>query len=251
MVKSVAIPPMTVFLSTTEPTPACSALSTSPGENSALMLKLDDWVLQEACRTLGELRHDPSLTLPDFIAVNISHQQFERSGFVKRVEQILASTDAESTRLEFEITETVLLHDDKEAIDRMHRLQQLGIRFALDDFGTGYSSLADLRRLPIETLKIDRKLIRDIATDPHDEAIVRAMLSMAEHIDLSVIAEGVETREQLQVLRSASCTYYQGFLGRPPVHPRVFREELAFHSLDDLAAPPASPDSPATAPQAG
>ena len=105
---------------------------------------------------------------------------------------------------------------------------QMGIRFAIDDFGTGYSSLADLRRLPIDTLKIDRSFVRDLGTDPNDAAIVRAILSMARHIGLKVIAEGVETREQLMFLRDAECTYYQGYLGRPPMSCATFREELRF-----------------------
>lgn len=208
-------------------------------ENSALMLKLGDWILHQACETLGALQRDPLVDPPTFLGINIGRQQFEQTDFVQRVERILTATGAEPTRLQFEITETVLLHDDKDAIARMHELRHLGIRFALDDFGTGYSSLADLRRLPIETLKIDRKLIRDIATDPHDEAIVRAMLSMAGHIGLEVIAKGVETRAQLDVLRDAACTYYQGFLARPPIRPDTFREELAFHRRNAVGSDPA------------
>ena len=123
----------------------------------------------------------------------------------------------------------------------MNVLRQLGIRFAIDDFGTGYSSLTDLRRLPIDTLKIDRVFIRDIGTDANDAAIVRAILSMAQHIGLQVIAEGVETREQLQFLREADCSYYQGYLGRPPFSRAAFREDLAFsaelYGTTDMAPP--------------
>jgi EAL domain-containing protein (putative c-di-GMP-specific phosphodiesterase class I) len=97
---------------------------------------------------------------------------------------------------------------------------------------TAHEIAEKLRRLPIETLKIDRSLIRDIAIDAHDEAIVRAILSMAQHIGLAVVAEGVETREQLALLRDARCTYYQGFLGRPPVSVPAFREELIFRSRE-------------------
>lgn len=206
-------------------------------ENSALMLKLDDWVLRETCRLLCSFQEDPTLDAPDCLGINIGHQQFERADFANRVREILEATGADPHRLQFEITETVLIRDDKQAIDRMHALRNLGIRFALDDFGTGYSSLTDLRRLPIETLKIDRSLVRDIANDPHDEAIVRAILSMATHIGLEVVAEGVETREQLAVLRDATCSYYQGFLGRPPIGAAAFREELAYRSYE--AATPA------------
>jgi len=197
-------------------------------ENCALMLKLDDWVLLESCQLLAGIQRDPEVAAPDCLAVNISHQQFHQPEFVQRVQQILSDTGADPKRLQFEITETILIKDVKDSIDRMNALKQMGIRFAIDDFGTGYSSLADLRRLPIDTLKIDRSFVRDLGTDPNDAAIVRAILSMARHIGLKVIAEGVETREQLMFLRDAECTYYQGYLGRPPMSCATFREELRF-----------------------
>ena len=144
----------------------------------------------------------------------------------------------------------MLIKDIKESVACMSALKQLGIRFAIDDFGTGYSSLSSLRQLPIDTLKIDRTFIRDIATDPNDAAIVRAILSMAQHIGLNVIAEGVETREQLQFLRDADCTYYQGYLARPPFSRETFREELNFsaelYGLADMPPPdPSMEISPA------
>ncbi len=214
-------------------------------ENSALMLKLDDWVLLEACRLLGELQQDPVVQPPERLAVNISHQQFQQPDFVDRVREILAETGADPARLQIEITETMLLKDASDSVARMNALRQLGIRFAIDDFGTGYSSLTDLRRLPIDTLKIDRAFIRDIPADPNDAAIVRAILSMARHIGLKVVAEGVETREQLQFLREVDCTYYQGFLGRPPLSRDTFGEELRFSA--DLYALPEVPPSQAAA----
>ena len=212
-------------------------------ENCALMLKLDDWVLLECCRLLGEIQDDDDLQPPECLSVNVSHQQFHQPDFVDRVKQILAETGADPGRLQFEITETILIKDTRDSVERMNALRQLGIRFAIDDFGTGYSSLTDLRELPIDTLKIDRVFIRDIDSDPNDAAIVRAILSMAKHIGLTVIAEGVETREQLRFLREADCSYYQGYLGRPPFSRSTFQEDLAFSA--DLYAvgqlrPPAS-----------
>jgi len=199
-------------------------------ENCALMLKLDDWVLRESCRLLGDIRNDPEMQEPECLAINVSHQQFHQAEFVDRVRQIIDDTGADPHRLQFEITETVLIKDSRDSVERMNALRHLGIRFAIDDFGTGYSSLTDLRRLPIDTLKIDRAFIRDIDSDPNDAAIVRAVLSIAQHIGLKVIAEGVETREQLQFLREAECSYYQGYLGRPPLSREAFREELAFNA---------------------
>lgn len=197
-------------------------------ENCSLMLKLDDWVLAESCRMLGEIQENDDLQVPDSLAVNVSHQQFHQADFVDRVALILQQTGADPRRLQFDITETVLLKDTGESIARINALKDLGIRFAIDDFGTGYSSLADLRQLPIDTIKIDQTFVRDIASDPNDAAIVRAILSMATHLGVSVIAEGVETREQLSFLREAGCHFYQGFLGRPPFSADRFREELRF-----------------------
>ncbi len=213
-------------------------------ENSALMLKLDEWVLHEACRLLGSIKGDPELQTPESLAVNISHQQFLQADFVDQVTAILAETGADPHRLQFDITETLLIKDAHDSVERINALKQLGIRFAIDDFGTGYSSLADLRQLPIDTIKIDRTFIRDIASDPNDAAIIKAILSMAQHLGVEVIAEGVETREQLQFLRDAECNFYQGYLGRPPMSAQTFREELHFNA--ELYAPVAKTQHAAT-----
>jgi predicted signal transduction protein with EAL and GGDEF domain len=205
-------------------------------ENSALMLRLGDWVISETCRVLAELQAAQGVEPPCCLGINISRQQLEQPDFVSRVRRTLARTGAEPHRLQFEVTETVLVRDNKAVARRMHELQQQGIRFALDDFGTGYSSLGDLRRLPIDTLKIDRSLIRDIASDSHDEAIVRAILSMTDHLGLQVVAEGVETQAQLAVLRAANCTYYQGYVGRPPIDLASYRQELEYQLSEAGAA---------------
>ncbi|MCB1774081.1 MAG: EAL domain-containing protein [Gammaproteobacteria bacterium] len=208
-------------------------------ENCALMLKLDDWVLNSACRLLGRIQQDPGLQAPEFLAINISHQQFHQPDFVERVLAVIEDTGAEPGRLQLEVTEPVLIKDAAETVERMNQLRRIGVRFAIDDFGTGYSSLSDLRRLPLDTIKIDRSFVRDIASDPNDAVIVRAILSMAGHLGLHVIAEGVESREQLQFLREAGCRFYQGYLGRPPLDRQHFVEELRFsggsYPLDPLS----------------
>jgi len=222
-------------------------------ENCALMLKLDDWVLNTACRMLGEIQDSTSLQAPEFLAINISHQQFHQPDFVERVLAIIRETGVEPGRLQFEVTEPVLIKDAADTVERMNQLRRIGVRFAIDDFGTGYSSLADLRQLPLDTIKIDRSFVRDIASDPNDAVIVRAILSMAGHLGLHVIAEGVESREQLQFLREAGCRFYQGYLGRPPLDMPTFIEELRFregsYPLDSTSPASDTGDSPRVAGQ--
>lgn len=195
-------------------------------EDSALMLHLADWVLREACRCQAQIAHDRELFTPDYIAVNISHQQFHQPDFIERVEYLVGETGADPNRLLFEITETVIMHNTVDASARMLALKQLGFRFAIDDFGTGYSSLSYLKQLPADTLKIDKGFVRNLASDPDDAAIVRTILGIADQMGMGVIAEGVETYDQLDFLRSNDCACYQGYLARPPLPLADFHEEL-------------------------
>ena len=195
-------------------------------EDGALMLRLAEWVLRAACEELARLAASSQMRSPDYLAVNIGHQQFHHQNFIQQVERILEETGADPRHLLFEITETVIMGNAAESRRRLLALKALGIRFAIDDFGTGYSSLAYLKQLPADTLKIDRTFVRNLTRDPDDDAIVRTILGIADHMGLQVIAEGVETREQLQFLRHHGCTSYQGFLGRPPLDDRAFHEEL-------------------------
>ena len=195
-------------------------------EDGALMLTLADWVLERTCQELATIMDTPGMRPPDYIAVNISHQQFHQPDFVSRARNIIEATGADPHHLLFEITETVIMTNAHEARARMLALKELGLRFAIDDFGTGYSSLSYLKQLPADTLKIDRSFVREVTRDPDDAAIVRTVLGIADHMGMQVIAEGVEHREQLHFLREHGCTCYQGFLGRPPLDRQAFREEL-------------------------
>ncbi len=195
-------------------------------EDSALMLKLADWVLQEAFNRQAAIMADRSLLRPDYLAINLSHQQFHQPNFVEQVKRTLEFTGADPRRILFEITETIIMNDSNEARARMLALKELGFRFAIDDFGTGYSSLSYLKQLPADTLKIDKGFVQDITSDSDDAAIVKTILGIADHMGMQVIAEGVETFEQLTFLRSNGCAYYQGFLGRPPLSQEEFIEEL-------------------------
>lgn len=182
-------------------------------EDSPLMLRLGDWVMEQAFRTQVHLQA-AGHTLP--LSINVSPRQFRQSDFVRRVSALLASTGANPARLVFEVTEGLLIENLDRTIARMNELAALGIRFSIDDFGTGYSSLAYLKRLPLYEIKIDKSFIDDTPADPNDTAIVQMILSMARHMGLKVVAEGVETREQADFLLAHGCDALQGYLFAKP-----------------------------------
>ncbi|MBI2746842.1 MAG: EAL domain-containing protein [Burkholderiales bacterium] len=182
-------------------------------EESELITELGRWVLKTVCRHLGELRRD-GLRLP--IAVNISPRQFHQPGFVHVVQDTLMAQGAAPDDLVIEITESIVMDQMDSVVQKMSHLTSLGVKFSLDDFGTGYSSLAYLKRLPIHELKIDRSFVQDAPTDPSDAALVEAILSVARHMRLKVVAEGVETVEQSDFLNARGQVIQQGYLhGRP------------------------------------
>ncbi|MCW8888403.1 MAG: EAL domain-containing protein, partial [Gammaproteobacteria bacterium] len=145
---------------------------------------------------------------------------------VPRVKAILEMTGADPTCLELELTEGIVVDNVEDTIDKMLALRALGVRFSLDDFGTGYSSLSYLKRLPLDKLKIDQSFVRDITTDSNDATIVETIISMGRHMDLHVIAEGVETIEELEFLDEKGCQTYQGFYFSRPVEWNEYKEYL-------------------------
>lgn len=144
-------------------------------------------------------------------SVNISSRQFQDRNFVSTVENILENSGIDGEQLALEITENVVIQDIDDTINKMKALKKHGIHFSIDDFGTGYSSLSYIKKLPIDTLKIDRSFIMDCITDPNDNAIVRTIVSMAKTLGLEIIAEGVEDVDQLNLLANLNCNAYQGF----------------------------------------
>ncbi len=154
------------------------------------------------------------------IAVNVSARQFRQDDFVQQVRAVLERTGAPPRRLKLELTESTVLEDIEATIVKMKALRALGVRFSMDDFGTGYSSLQYLKRLPLDQLKIDQAFVRDIIGDSDDAVIVQAIIAMSHALGLEVIAEGVERRDQQQLLGQQGCRFFQGYLfGRPvPLH---------------------------------
>jgi len=193
-------------------------------EDSGLIIPLGDWVFRIAC--LQNKAWQDAALVPMRLAVNFSARQFQQPSFISRVEEILKETNLDPSWLELEITESSIMKDPDKAIERLLELKMMGIKVAIDDFGTGYSSLNYLKRFPIDTLKIDRSFVSDLCKDPHDTAIVRAIITLGHALDLTVIAEGVETREQLESLKELECDVVQGFLFSKALSSEDFEELL-------------------------
>jgi diguanylate cyclase (GGDEF)-like protein/PAS domain S-box-containing protein len=185
-------------------------------EETGLILPLGLWVLETACRQLAAWAHRPGMGALS-LAVNVSSHQFRQADFVEQVVSAVQRSEAEPARLKLELTESLLLDDVEDVISKMSALKSLGIGFSLDDFGTGYSSLAYLKRLPLDQLKIDQSFVRDVLIDANDAAIARIIVTLAHSLGLTVIAEGVETEEQLQFLAEHACHAYQGYLFSRPL----------------------------------
>lgn len=180
-------------------------------EETGMIDAIGRWVLEEACRRAAAWPQDL------IIAVNASAVQFRQGRFAETVTQALAASGLDPSRLEIEITESVLLADTGANLALLERLKDVGVRVALDDFGTGYSSMSYLRRFPFSRLKIDRSFIRDIGSSRESMAIVRAIIGLGANLGIDTTAEGVETGAQLELLRQERCGEIQGFLFSPPV----------------------------------
>ncbi len=193
-------------------------------EATGLILPIGEWVLRTACEHLKEWS-DRGLSI-QHLAVNVSPRQFRQPNFVEQVQMILEQTGADPTCLGLELTEGMVIDNISDTIEKMEALKKLGLELSIDDFGTGYSSLAYLQKMPLDILKIDQSFVRDIETDSNDAAIVDTIISMATHLGLRVIAEGVETRYELEFLEEKGCPLYQGYLFSKPVPNEQFMELL-------------------------
>jgi EAL domain-containing protein (putative c-di-GMP-specific phosphodiesterase class I) len=184
-------------------------------EQSGLIVEIGEWVLRTVCLQLSEWQRQHVPLLP--VSVNISVRQFEHTQLATFVSVLAEELGIDASLLHFEITESAAMQNSQQHLGALLALRNLGSRILIDDFGTGYSSLSYLKHLPIDTLKIDRAFVRDMAVDANDAAIVRAIVGVAKSLGLQLVAEGIETAEQLECLRKLDCECGQGFYFSPPV----------------------------------
>ena len=193
-------------------------------EESGFIVAIGDWVLREAVRQAAEWHAQGHALI---VSINVSALQFRHADFVERVAAVLAAAALPAQWLELELTESILIRDAQEAMQRLDALSKLGVKLAIDDFGTGYSSLGYLKRFPIDRLKIDRSFVNGLPGDASDAGIVQAIVDLGRALRLQIVAEGVETEAQRQFLLRAGCAQYQGFLFAPALDSASFESRLA------------------------
>jgi EAL domain-containing protein (putative c-di-GMP-specific phosphodiesterase class I) len=184
-------------------------------EERSLIVAIGEWVLHETCRQIREWQQAGMVQIP--IAINLSAKHFNHKSLLDDVVQTLSDFGVPPNCLELELTETSVMQDANATIATMERLKDVGVLLALDDFGTGYSSLSQLKGLPLDSLKLDQSFVRGLPGDRDDLAICTAVIAMGQALGMNVIAEGVETPEQLAVLRSLGCDQVQGYLFAKPM----------------------------------
>lgn len=202
-------------------------------EETGLIVPIGNWVLDAACAQIKDWQKN-ELASDLTLSINVSAKQFRQPDFVAQVKSAIERHAIDPMQLKLELTESLLLENIEETISSMSALGELGVQFSLDDFGTGYSSLQYLKKLPLYQLKIDQSFVRDIVTDSHDRSIVRTIIAMAQSLYLNVIAEGVETEQQKELLLSHGCKRYQGYLFGKPVPIKEFNAALKGFARHDF-----------------
>ncbi|HEY5603588.1 MAG TPA: EAL domain-containing protein [Gammaproteobacteria bacterium] len=195
-------------------------------EETNLIQPMGVWVMETAIKQYIEWLNSGLFSGREYISINVSARQIQQDDFVAVIASILAAHTISPHCLKLEITESVLLHDLLDVVTKMNELKELGVSFSMDDFGTGFSSLSYLKRLPFDQIKIDKTFIRDISRDVNDAVIVETIIAMAEHLNLDVIAEGVETREEFEFLQRKGCANYQGFYFSVPLQAQSFEQTI-------------------------
>lgn len=203
----------------------------SLAEEIGLILPIGKWVIETACAQL-KIWQQSTFTKDIVLSINVSAKQFRQPDFIEQIQDAVNRHSINPSLLKLELTESLLLEDVEEIITTMTTLRDIGVQFSLDDFGTGYSSLMYLKRLPLNQLKIDQSFVRDLITDVSDQAIVHTIIAMAKSLSLDIIAEGVETEEQLQFLLNKGCTCYQGYLFSRPLPIMQFEELLKMRGFE-------------------
>ncbi len=193
-------------------------------EETGLIVPIGDWVLHEACRQ-NKAWQDAGLP-PMTVCVNVSARQFREKNLIDRVVNALQESGLEASYLELELTESLIMQDIDLAVATMNELQHLGVQISIDDFGTGYSSLSALKRFPVARLKIDKSFINDVAEDENDQAVASAVISLGQKLKMRVIAEGVETDDQIAFLLKNNCDEMQGYHFSKPVSARDIEKLL-------------------------
>ena len=194
-------------------------------EDNGLILPIGEWVLRTACRQNREWQEKGFAAMR--VGVNVSARQFQQQHLAEIVLEILEETGLAPEYLDLELTESSIMSNAQASIDVLTRLKAMGVTISIDDFGTGFSSLSYLKRLPIDALKIDQSFVRDVTTDPDDAALVMAIVTLAHNLRLQVVAEGVETEEQLRFLQLLRCDEVQGYLFSKPLAAKGLEKVLA------------------------
>lgn len=210
-------------------------------EENGMILQLGDWVLEQACRQMQAWKQHYLAFGP--LSVNLAGAQLRQPLLVKRIEQLLKTHQLRAGDLQLEITENFIMSQAEEALAILHQLKRLGVQLAIDDFGTGYSSLSYLKRLPLDILKIDQSFIRGLPDDPHDAAIARAIIALGRSMQLTIIAEGVETQAQQQFLAAEGCEQIQGYIVSLPLPAVEFAATFLRRTVSDLSDSTASKPS--------
>jgi EAL domain-containing protein (putative c-di-GMP-specific phosphodiesterase class I) len=195
-------------------------------EHTGLILPLGMWVLGTACTQLVEWSRRAD-TVDLTLAINVSALQFAQADFIAQVQAALERTGAPAYKLKLELTESMLVHDLEDIIRKMCALKELGVGISMDDFGTGYSSLSNLKRLPLDQLKIDQSFVRDVLTDANDASIAKTIINLGKSLNFTVVAEGVETPGQRDFLMDNGCHTFQGYLFSQALTPQQFMHYVA------------------------
>ncbi|GEM_PF-994860 len=204
-------------------------------EETGLILPMGAWVLRKSCQQVKQWQDQGLFCQPDqHFSVNVSPRQFAQDDFIEQVMAVLEEAKLDPSRLFIEVTESMVIDGVDEVIGKMEKLKKQGVRFSMDDFGTGYSSLSYLKRLPLDQIKIDRSFVLDIAHDANDRAIIDVILAVAERLQLDVVAEGVETEEQLNYLTENGCGIFQGYYFGKPMSAADFEKWITKNRQHDL-----------------